>query len=207
MINWSLVFAAALAGSTASWGQNVPVAPGPFRDLGSIDKDTQTQDVRFISDGQNRMMVDVRLSGAGPYRFMVDTGADRTAISRQLVDRLNFKQTSGAQLHTVTGATPVNTARLPGVQITQKPERPVDAAVLDGPSMGADGIVGVDLLRSTRVELDFEQETMSIVPSSTPELDREPGQSWSRRAARTGGSSSPMPWQTVSGNGHPGHGR
>ena len=175
MINRALVVAIALAASTAARGQNVPVAPGSFRDLGSVDKDTQTQDVRFTNDGQNRMMVDVRLSGAGPYRFMVDTGADRTAISRQLVDRLKFQQAGGAELHTVTGATPISTARLPGVQITQKPERPVDAAVLDGPSMGADGIVGVDLLRSTRVELDFEHETMSIVPSSTPEPNKEAG--------------------------------
>ena len=36
--------------------------------------------------------------------------------------------------------------------------------------MGADGIVGVDLLRSQRVQFDFEKQTMSIVPSATPGL-------------------------------------
>jgi len=54
------------------------------------------------------------------------------------------------------------------VLLTRTPET-IDAAVLDGSNMGADGIVGVDLLRSQRVQFDFEKQTMSIVPSTTPE--------------------------------------
>ncbi len=41
--------------------------------------------------------------------------------------------------------------------------------------MGADGIVGVDLLRSQRVQFDFEKQTMSIVPSEAPDFAKEPG--------------------------------
>lgn len=175
MIKRSLMIAVALASSSAAWSQTAAIVSSLPQGAGSVDEHTQTEDVRFKNDGQDRMTVDVRLSGAGPYRFLVDTGADRTAISRQLVDQLKFQQAGGAELHTVTGASQVNTARLPAIQITRKPERPVDAAVLDGPSMGADGIVGVDLLRSTRVELDFEHDTMSVVPASAPEPNKEKG--------------------------------
>ena len=52
-----------------------------------VDKVTQTEDVRFKNDLADRMTVPVKLSGSGPYRFLVDTGADRTAISRQLAGR------------------------------------------------------------------------------------------------------------------------
>jgi predicted aspartyl protease len=41
--------------------------------------------------------------------------------------------------------------------------------------MGADGILGVDSLRSQRVEFDFEGKTMSIVPSAVREVKDEPG--------------------------------
>ena len=54
---------------------------------GPVDKATQTEDVRFRADYYQRMTVPVRVSGTGPYRFLVDTGADRTAISRELAER------------------------------------------------------------------------------------------------------------------------
>jgi hypothetical protein len=66
------------------------------------------------------------------------------------------------------------------------PERSIDAAVLDRVNMGADGIVGVDLLRSQRVQFDFEKQTMTIVPSVTPDFAYEPG-TIVVRAQRKGG--------------------
>ena len=61
----------------------------------AIDRTTQTQDVKFRNEHDDRMTVPVRLSGAGPYRFLVDTGADRTAVSRELADRLKLKSAGG----------------------------------------------------------------------------------------------------------------
>jgi predicted aspartyl protease len=114
------------------------------------------------------MTVPVRLSGAGPYRFLVDTGADRSAVSRDLVTKLALPSAGNAQLHSISGVSTISTARVESVLLTYKPET-IDAAVLDRSSMGADGIVGSDLLRSERVQFDFEKGTMTIVPSSTPE--------------------------------------
>ena len=39
--------------------------------------------------------------------------------------------------------------------------------------MGADGIVGSDLLRSERVQFDFEKETMTIVPSAARDVQSD----------------------------------
>ncbi|WP_308517263.1 aspartyl protease family protein [Sphingomonas flavescens] len=138
-----------------------------------IDKTTQTEDIRFKSR-DSRMTVPVRLSGAGPYQFLVDTGADRSAVSTDLVSKLNLRTEGGTQLHSLSGISEVKTARISDVHLTRRPERSVDAAVLSGANMGADGIVGVDLLRSQRVQFDFEKQTMSIVPSTTPEFVRGP---------------------------------
>ena len=55
-----------------------------------MDKTTQTEDVRFKNEFYERMTVPVSVQGTGPYRFLVDTGADRTAVSRDLVNRLSL---------------------------------------------------------------------------------------------------------------------
>jgi predicted aspartyl protease len=131
-----------------------------------MDKTSQTEDVRFRNEFYERMTVPVTVQGTGPYRFLVDTGADRTAVSRDLVNRLSLVAGSDAALHSISGVSTVSTATVPNLQLTQRPVRVVDAPVLERANMGADGILGVDSLRSQRVTFDFEGETMSIVPSS-----------------------------------------
>ena len=142
---------------------------------GEIDKTTQTEDIQFQADAADRMTVPVRLGEGGTYRFLVDTGADRTAISRELASQLKLRRGASATLHSVTGVTEVSTAMVPSLQLTRKSVRIDDAPLLDRAHMGADGILGVDTLRSQRILFDFDADTMSIVPSAAPELAREPG--------------------------------
>jgi predicted aspartyl protease len=142
---------------------------------GPVDKTTQTEDVRFRADMYQRMTVPVRVSGTGPYRFLVDTGADRTAISRELAARLGLGAGEQAELHSIATESTVQTAMVPSLQLTRKPVRVRDAALLSSENIGADGILGVDSLRSQRIMFDFDKQTMSIVPSATPDFREEPG--------------------------------
>ena len=121
------------------------------------------------------MTVSVKVGGAGPYRFLVDTGADRTAVSREMVSQLRLPSAGGVSLHSVSGISTVSTAHVRDLELTHPPEKAIDAAVLDRANMGADGIVGVDVLRSQRVQFDFEKQTMSIVPSAVRDFAAEPG--------------------------------
>ena len=171
-----LILASALAmGSACLNAQTTTTTLDAVSGVPEIDKTTQTEDLRFHNDGEDRMTVPVRFSGAGPYQFLVDTGADRSAVSREIVARLKLPIGGGAELHSLSGISSITTAKLSDVALTRTPERSVDAAVLNGAYIGADGIVGVDLLRAQRVQFDFEKQTMSIVPSETPDFAREPG--------------------------------
>jgi predicted aspartyl protease len=171
-----LAFAAVLMmGGASANPQTATTKLDAVSGVPDIDKTSQTEDIKFRNDRDDRMTVPVRLSGAGPYQFLVDTGADRTAVSRELVASLRLASAGGAELHSVAGVSNVTTARIPDLALTRTPEQSVDAAVLDRANMGADGIVGVDVLRSQRVQFDFEKQTMSIVPSATPDFQREPG--------------------------------
>lgn len=167
MMRHSLMLVTALAVVTPLSAQTTTTRFDPVAGVPDIDKTTQTEDLAF-KNRDDRMTVPVRLAGAGPYQFLVDTGADRTAVSRQLVTRLKLPSSGGVELHSISGVSNVGTAKIENVQLTRTPAT-IDAAVLDGSNMGADGIVGVDLLSSQRVQFDFEKQTMSIVPSTTPE--------------------------------------
>ena len=142
--------------------------------LGTIDSDTQAEDVRLRTDVDERMTVGVTIAGAGPYRFLVDTGADRTAISSSLANRLALRPGQSAALHSMTGVSDVKTARLPQLQVSSRPISVADAPVLEAEHMGADGILGTDSLRSQRVVFDFDSNIMTIVPSRQP-VERDDG--------------------------------
>lgn len=140
-----------------------------------VDKTTQTEDVKFRNDGYERMTVAVQVSGTGPYRFLVDTGADRTAISRDLARRLNLKAGDEQSLHSIGGVSMVATADVPGIQLTRKMVNVTDAPLLERSNMGADGILGTDTLSSQRILFDFQNQTMAIVPSQSRDPADEPG--------------------------------
>ena len=131
-----------------------------------IDNTTQATDLRFRKDGYDRMTVPVRVAGRGPYRFLVDTGADRTAISWDVARALRLTDTDTAVLHSVSGVSDVTTANVPVIDVASKQVRNVDAPLLEASNMGADGILGLDSLHSQRILFDFKKETLTIVPSS-----------------------------------------
>lgn len=164
-----------IAGSSPVIAQPALVELEAVSEAGPIDTTTQTEDVALGEDQYERMTVPVLLSGTGPYRFLVDTGADRTAISRQLAASLKLGSTGSATLHSVTGSSTVATARVPSLRVTRKTLTVNNAPLLDRADMGADGILGVDSLRAQRVMFDFEGQTVSIVPSITQEVRDEPG--------------------------------
>jgi predicted aspartyl protease len=139
----------------------------------AIDRTTQMQDIKFRDDGYDRMTVPVRLLDTGPYRFLVDTGADRSAISSDLARRLKLQAGYRTSLHNVGKTETVSTAIIPRLRLTRKDMNVYDAAVLEKSHMGADGILGVDTLKSDKVIFDFEGQTMSIVPSSAREAQSD----------------------------------
>jgi len=133
----------------------------------AVDRTTQATDLQFKRDDYDRMTVPVRVAGHGPYRFLIDTGADRTAISSDLARQLHLRERKDVILHSVTGVSEIETATVPMLDITAKTMRNIDAALLESEHMGADGILGLDSLRSQRVLFDFKKQMLTVVPAET----------------------------------------
>jgi len=163
---WSLWLAAAM--SAAAIAQPITTEVEAVRETPQIDSTTTTQDIKFRQDDHGRMTVPVHVAGRGPYRFLVDTGADRTSVSTAMASQLQLTRGRNARLHSITGTSSVSTANVLQMQLSKDRVRSFEAALLEAGDMGADGILGVDSLRSQRVTFDFKNQLISIVPSARP---------------------------------------
>jgi predicted aspartyl protease len=174
-----LVILFSSAAATPLAAQSTTVTNGVFETVkqtqsSQVDSTTQATDVKFRKDINDRMTVSVRLSGT-PFRFLVDTGADRTAISRDVAARLGLAAGDTASLHSMTGVSTVQTATVPNLEFSNSDMRIVDAPLLDATNMGADGILGTDSLHSQRVIFDFDKNLMTIVPAEQKIVPKDEG--------------------------------
>jgi predicted aspartyl protease len=121
----------------------------------------------------DRLTVGVTIAGEGPFRFLVDTGADRTAVSTQLAERLGLPAGRSVQMHSVTGMSRVRTASVKGMNVANRQLPAVNAPLLDANHVRADGILGTDVLRSALVRFDFRTGLLSI-SSAQSQTRRDP---------------------------------
>lgn len=121
-------------------------------------------------DDYERLTVAVRIGGNGPFRFLVDTGADRSAVSGALARRLGLAVVARARLHSATGVSSVPLVRVRDLGLETRVIPSLELAVLAAADMGADGILGIDALRAQRIVIDLQAGRIYLA-RSTP---REP---------------------------------
>ena len=137
-----------------------PVEPAPIE---------HTDQVTTSTDDAMRMTVPVTISGQGPYHFVVDTGADRTVVSREVADRLGLRDGNRAILHSMSGVSEISTVRVPSIGIAGHDTDELDAAALDQANIGAQGLLGVDTLKGRRIVMDFGKRTMTVLAAGEKE--------------------------------------
>jgi len=152
-------WAAALALASASGAAIDTAIPPP----GDVDLITLQKDV------SNRLTVPVTIAGQGPFRFLIDTGAQATVVSRDLADRLALTDRENAILVGAASRVPVETTTIPGLTLGSRmfdvQAAPlVEARYIGG---GAEGILGVDSLQNQRVLLDFRKSQMSVADAAS----------------------------------------
>ncbi|HEX4736346.1 MAG TPA: retroviral-like aspartic protease family protein [Allosphingosinicella sp.] len=120
-------------------------------------------------DGYQRMTVPVNIGGLGPYKFIVDTGAERTVIARQLADNLKLDANGTAHLYSMSEVSDVDTVLIPSLEVGGKRYLGIKAPALDQRNLGAQGMLGVDALQAQRVSFDFPHHAMTVVASHREE--------------------------------------
>lgn len=113
-------------------------------------------------DRRDRPTVPVLLNTKGPYRFLIDTGSERTVLARSLVQTLGLAATGQRTLMGVAGSLRVDIVPIDTIALGRHEFYGIDAPVLDGFDIGAEGIVGLDSLQGQRVLIDFVKNRMAV---------------------------------------------
>ena len=119
----------------------------------------------------NRLTVPVYLDGRGPFRFVVDTGADRSVVGTELSRRLDLPAGGVIRLHGVAGTTQVDTVGVRRLDLGYGGVDGLNAPVLPEAFIGAQGIVGIDALADEKLLMDFEHRSMAMQSPRTREAD------------------------------------
>lgn len=118
--------------------------------------------VQGAADAHARMTVNVAIHGIGPYRFLIDTGSQRTVVSIALAGTLGLVQGPQVRVMGIAGVHNVATAQVESIDIGPRSFYDLTVPLLEGGNMGADGILGTDSLQHERVLLDFARNTIQI---------------------------------------------
>ncbi len=122
-----------------------------------------TVDILAISaDRANRMTVAVRIADQGPFRFLIDTGAQNTVLSTALASQLALRSNSRARLIGVAGVQDVDTVIIDQIDLGQRSFYSLLVPLLPGADIGADGILGLDSLQGQRVQIDFRKSLIAV---------------------------------------------
>ncbi|MBK6349099.1 MAG: clan AA aspartic protease [Proteobacteria bacterium] len=134
-------------------------------------------------DRSGRIIAKVDVNGSGPFRFIIDTGANRSAVSPRLVARLGLEPSLPGlmlQTHGVTGEAPLPAVDVDAIRAGDLVYDPGPLPVLAGLVLGdTDGILGTEGLAGAR------SKSTSPAIASAPRARTAPAQpmaitSWPR---------------------------
>jgi predicted aspartyl protease len=133
-------------------------AAGKEEELAPPDGET----IGAQADRQSRLTVPVHVEGHGPFRFMIDTGAQRTVLSTSLAQQLGLEAGPSIRVIGIVQDAQVPSARVGNLDLGRINLSHMQVPLLDRAHMGADGIIGTDTLQDQRVLLDFSRELMTL---------------------------------------------
>jgi predicted aspartyl protease len=135
--------------------------PSPDAASAAEPSDNAAGSLALSHDAAARLTVPVMIDGQGPFNFVIDTGSDRTVISRELATRLALPTGPDVLLHGSAGVDQIATAVIGRLSLGKRVVGSIDAPVLDAANLGADGMLG----------MDFKNKTLSATPSSSVEYE------------------------------------
>ena len=160
---------AATADSAATPATPAPQAlPPPAQQLEEVM--VQTTEPRYVAptrrDRIGRIWAPVLIDGKGPYRMVLDTGANRSAITTRAAQSLGGTPAVATTLVTgFTGTAVVPTLHVGSLEVGDLLIGPSDLPVLSDVFGGAQGVLGVEGLGNKRIYADFGRDRLEITIS------------------------------------------
>lgn len=140
----------------------------PNVDPATIDDDLEIDgDPLAAERTRSRLFVEVGINGSGPYRFLVDSGADRSVVGAALAASLGLPAAGTAMLQSMAGRSQVQTVEVESLTLGPHTSRNLRLPALPEEWIGAQGLIGIDALGNQRILLDYERRRVTVQSSST----------------------------------------
>ena len=112
-----------------------------------------------------RMAAAVRLNGRSPRLFVLDTGAERTSVARDLAEAMGLPAGPDVVVHGITSAQVTPTALVGRLTFGRRRFNNLVMPVFERSLLAADGLLGLDILSQFRLSMDLRDRTVSLTPS------------------------------------------
>ena len=120
----------------------------------------------MLGNAQSRLTVPVTINRRGPWPFIIDTGSQRTVVSRELAGVLGLGAGPARRIVALTGTSDVSTVIVPALGFSTVLQDTIEAPALLATNIGAAGMLGVDALQGQAVSIDFTKHVMTLKPSA-----------------------------------------
>lgn len=117
------------------------------------------------------LLVPVHVNGEGPFDFVLDTGATLTCVDAALMDSLGLEPQPGRLGRGMDASSlgNVQLIHIDSLRVGQAQARDMSGCVLDlahiqEAGLDVHGLLGLNFLTEFRVSLDFERQTLLLLP-------------------------------------------
>jgi Aspartyl protease len=170
------------AGTAATPAPAAPAGAPPAQALPSpadqLDEVlVQTTEPRYVSptrrDRIGRIWAPVLIDGKGPYRMVLDTGANRSAITTRAAQSLGNAAVTTTVVTGFTGSAIVPTLHVNSLEVGDLLIGPSNLPVLADVFGGAQGVLGFEGLENKRIYADFTHDRLEITLSHGERAKRD----------------------------------
>ena len=117
---------------------------------------------------ETRLSADVTVNGFGPFRFIVDSGADTSAIGVRIAKQLSLPPGAPAILNGMTSRNLVDRVKVDALTLGPSTVYRLELPVLRETDMGGEGMIGIDALAQQRLMMDFDEHLIRVEDAQTP---------------------------------------
>jgi len=156
----SLVTGLAATFSGAGLGLASPAAAQD----GAQDPDTGsgTRPIQLLANLFTRVGAAVFINNRGPFTFVIDTGAGTTSIADTLADELALPALPPVMVHGITEARVTRSVAVNRLQLSGLGFRDLTCPVFERDQLGADGLIGLDVLGRFKLRFDVVRRAASL---------------------------------------------
>jgi len=128
----------------------------------ALDLLEEDRPIQLLSNLFTRVGAAVTINGYGPFTFVIDTGAGTTSIADTVADRLQLPSLQSVIVHGITEARVTRSVAVNRLVLSGLGFRNLSCPVFPRDQLGADGLIGLDVLDRFRLRFNVMRRTASL---------------------------------------------